>query len=89
MDKQNYNFMALQGFDISDEDYVDEFGVPPEYAYTPQLNYWMIDHVFERDVKAFQDSGMTHREAQKMANSQRDSKRAEVKELMAKKGLLS
>lgn len=88
-DKKNYNFMALQGIEISDEDYVDEYGVPPEYAYTPELNYWLIDKVYNENVQYLQDEeGLTMSQAQAEAGKIRDAKKAEVKELMAQKGLL-
>ena len=88
-DKKNYNFMALQGIEISDEDYVDEYGVPPEYAYTPELNYWLIDKVYNENVEYLQnEENMTLSQAQAEAGKIRDAKKAEVKELMAQKGLL-
>lgn len=88
MTKNNYNFMALQGIEIDDEEYVNEFGVPPKLAYTPELNYWMINHVYEENVRYFESEGMAKPSAIKKAAEIRDQKRKEVKELMASKGLL-
>lgn len=88
-DKKNYNFMALQGIEISDEEYVDEYGVPPELAYTSELNMWLIDKVYNENVQYLQDEeDMTLSQAQAEAGKIRDAKKAEVKELMAQKGLL-
>ena len=88
-DKKNYNFMALQGFDIDDADYVDEYGVPPELAYTPELNYHLLNKVYEENVKTFMtEDDMSEPAAMKKAAEIRDQKRKEVKELMASKGLL-
>mgnify|MGYP001598094024 CR=1 FL=1 len=87
--KKNYNFMALQGIEIDDQDYVDEFGVPPELAYTPELNYFMINKVFEENVVDFMKDGMSEPAAIKKAGEIRDRKRKEVRELMAQKGMLN
>lgn len=89
MEKKNYNFMALKGIDIDDSEYVDEYGIPPELAYTPELNYWMLNHVFSQNVAYFtKEEGMTEPAAIEKASQIRDKKRAEVKELMAAKGML-
>jgi len=88
--RKNYNFMALKGIEIDDSEYVDEYGIPPELAYTPELNYWMLNHVFTQNVKHFMDEEeMSEPEAVKKASAIRDEKRAEVKELMASKGMLN
>lgn len=88
MTKKNYNFMALQGIEIDDQEYVDEFGVPPELAYTPELNYFLINKVFEENVQTYMKDGMSQPEAIKKASEIRDNKRKEVRELMAQKGML-
>lgn len=81
--------MALQGIEIDDQDYVDEFGVPPELAYTPELNYWMINKVYEDNVSDYMKDGMSQPEAIKKAKEIRDNTRKEVRELMARKGMLN
>ena len=90
MDKnKNYNFMALQGIEIDDADYVDEYGVPPELAYTPELNYFLLNRVYEENIQDFMEEyNMSQPEAQKKAAAIRDQKRKEVRELMASRGLL-
>lgn len=81
--------MALQGIEIDDADYVDEYGVPPELAYTPELNYWMLNHVYEQNVIYYMNSeGMEESAARRKAGEIRDQKRKEVRELMAQKGLI-
>ena len=39
---RNYNIMALQGYtDMSDQDFVEEMGMPQELAFKPDMNLWM------------------------------------------------
>lgn len=38
MAKKSYNFDALRGGKTDDMELVQEYGLPPEVAYTPQIN---------------------------------------------------
>jgi len=43
----NYNIFALQGFpSMSDQDFVEEQGMPQALAFTPDMNLWMTYHVY-------------------------------------------
>ena len=84
----NYNFMALQGIDIDDEEYAKEFGAPPNLAYTPELNNWMLNYAFDRDVQELKKAGLTESEAIARANKSRDASRAEIRQMVAERGLL-
>jgi hypothetical protein len=46
--KKNYNIMSLDG--ITDQEYVDMFGVPLELANTPQINKWLIDDTYSQNL---------------------------------------
>jgi len=39
--------MALQGFtDMSDQDFVEEMGMPQKLAFKPEMNLWMTYYVY-------------------------------------------
>ena len=43
--KDNFNMLALQGWDMDDMEYVEEFNIPKEYAYTNNINMYMLDKI--------------------------------------------
>lgn len=43
MTTSSHNYIALRGGDVDDMEFVEEYGVPKEYAYTKKLNDWMLD----------------------------------------------
>ena len=43
--KSNHNYLALRGYDVDDMEFVEEFGVPKDFAYTRKLNDYMLDLV--------------------------------------------
>ena len=46
--KRDYNIMSLDG--ITDQEYVDLFGVPQELANTPEINKWLINDTYEKNL---------------------------------------
>ena len=45
--KRDYNILALEG--ITDQDYVNDFGVPQELANTPGINKWLIQDTYDKN----------------------------------------
>lgn len=84
----NYNMNALMGMDVTDEDYVKEYGVPQELAGTPAINDWMIEDTRVKNINYYLDEGMSEKEANKLANGNADVAKKRLKDLMASKGLL-
>ncbi len=42
--------MALQDYtDMSDQDFVEEMGMPQELAFKPEMNLWMTYYVYLRN----------------------------------------
>lgn len=87
MTKQNFNAAYLAGMDVDDMDYVDQFAMPPELAYTPEINTFMLDRVYEQNVQTFIEYGMEEKDAQRKAHDIRTKKRVEINEMMASRGL--
>ena len=46
--KRDYNIMSLDG--TTDQEYVDLFGVPEELANTPDINKWLINDTYEKNL---------------------------------------
>ena len=47
-DKRSYNILAMEG--ITDQEYVDNFGVPQELAYTKGINKWLIEDTYKNNA---------------------------------------
>ena len=56
--EDNHNYLALRGADVDDMEFVEEFGVPKEYAYTKKLNDWMLDHQQTKNEQFFTSEGL-------------------------------
>lgn len=84
----DYNMNALMGMDVTDEDYVKEYGVPAELAGTPALNDWMIEDTRRKNVNFWLDQGESEKVANQKANTAANAAKKNLKELMASKGLL-
>ena len=78
---RNHNYLALRGADVDDMEFVEQFGLDPSLAYTPQLNEAMLDLTMDQNIA----SGMDKDEAMKV----RTDAARDLKELMAKRGMLS
>ena len=72
--------MALRGANITDEEYVDTFGLDPKLAHTPELNEAMIDYAYNQNINA----GIEEEKAKTYASRAR----ATVKKLLAQNGYL-
>lgn len=81
-DKKSYNYMALRGADIDDMEYVEQFGLDPEVAYTPRINDVMLDKVHKQNYDLYLQGGKSEVEARKAADKQRTLARANIKQLM-------
>lgn len=87
-DKTSYNILALKGAGVDDMEYVETFGMDPSTAYTPEINTAMLDKVYQENMDHYATQGLSEEEATKNANAKRAAAERDIKELMAKKGLL-
>ena len=77
---KSYNYLALRGAGVDDMEYVEQFGLDPSIAYTPKINDVMLDMVHQQNL----DAGIDKETADKdRADAQRN-----IKELLAKNGML-
>ena len=47
--KREHNILALDG--VTDKEYVDSYGVPPKLANTPEINNWLINDTYEKNLE--------------------------------------
>ena len=79
-EQQNYNYLALRGGNVDDMEFVDQFGLDPDVAYTPKINDVMLEQVYNENVAAGTDP-------QKAMKNRRDAQ-MDIKKMLAKKGML-
>lgn len=86
--RKNYNYLALRGAGVDDMEFVEQFGLDPSVAYTPELNTVMLD-INEKDNRQYYiDEGMNEAEASAKAKENRVGAERDIKELLAKNGML-
>ena len=78
--KQSYNIMALRGAKIDDMEVVEANQLPPNVAYTPEINTIMVQKMYDENIEA----GVPKDEAMEL----RTHSEKTIKHLLAKKGLL-
>ena len=76
--KENHNILALKGMDMDDMDFVKEYDLPVEVAYTKDIHEAMIDTVYKKNIEDGVMLGHTLKEAKAIAEKQRKQARAEV-----------
>lgn len=86
--RKNYNYLALRGAGVDDMEFVEQFGLDPAIAYTPALNTAMLDMTERDNRQTYLDEGMTDVEADKKAKENRMAAERDLKELLAKNGML-
>jgi len=86
-EKKSYNIMRHDGID--DMEYVEELGLDPALAYTPEINEAIIEHVAAENFAGYIAQGIEPERAEAMANDLANKARATVKEaqpILDKKG---
>jgi hypothetical protein len=48
MEQRDYNVMSENG--ITDQEYVDRFGLPQALVGTPEMNDWMLNKTYEDNI---------------------------------------
>ena len=90
--KRDYNIMSLDG--VTDQEYVDLFNVPPNVANTPEINNWLINDTYAKNLELEYNTaiknGRSEQEAvkwsHKVANKGRKDARNLLKQIQNKRG---
>ena len=84
---KNFNIHALRGANVDDMEIVETMGLDPAVAYTPEINSVMLD-ITEKDNMAFYMKDMSEQAASVKASRTRKVFEKEIKERLARKGML-
>ena len=87
-EKINYNMASLMGSDVSDDEYASMFDIPLRLVNTPELNNFMLDKMYDDNVKFYIDEGLSDKEAKNSAGEKRSRAADDIKKAMARRGLL-
>jgi hypothetical protein len=52
-DMKNYNYLALQGWEVDDMEIVKEWDLPRDVAFTPEINDAYLDALYQRTLEDF------------------------------------
>lgn len=85
---KNYNYLALRGAGVDDMEFVEQFGLDPSVAYTPKINEVMLDMTEKENMDFYLEDGMNQEEAMAAAKHNRVAAERDLKELLAKNGML-
>lgn len=77
---RNYNYLALRGAGVDDMEFVEQFGLDPNLAYTPGINDAMLNLTYDQNLAAGLDK--------ETAEMNRKNAARDIKELLAKNGML-
>jgi len=78
----DYNKLALQGFDITDMEFIQQFNLNPALANTPQINFAMLDNVYAKNIEGFTKRGMSETKAKVEAGRQRADAKKQIMDLL-------
>ena len=86
--RKSYNYLALRGAGVDDMEFVEQFGLDPSIAYTPKLNDVMLERTRQENRDAYIAQGMDEKEANAKAMDNMKTAQRDLKELLAKNGML-
>ena len=88
-EKKSYNHLALRGAPVDDMEFVEQFGLDPELAYTPKLNEVLMDRMEQDNINFYTtEKNMTDEEAIAKARDNKEKAWKDLKILLAKNGML-
>ena len=82
MEKKSYNRLALQGVDIDDMEFIKEFQLNPQLAYTPAINDALLDKMYEKNIQSYINEGIPLKEAKSKAGRLRAKAKQDIQALM-------
>lgn len=86
--RKSYNYLALRGAGVDDMEFVEQFGLDPGVAYTNKINEAMLDLNEQENRDFYMKDGIPEDEAVAKAKSNRMKAERDLKELLAKNGML-
>jgi len=65
---KNYNYLALQGWEVDDMDIIEEWGLDIKLAFTPQINDAYLDALYKVTLENYLASEVNEEYATQKAN---------------------
>ena len=87
-EKKSYNHLALRGAPVDDMEFVEQFGLDPDIAYTNELNLQMLDRLEQDNINFYTEEGMDNDAAIQKAAENKEKAWKDLKILLAKNGML-
>ena len=80
---RNYNIFALQGDDeVTDMDVVEEMGLDPAVAHTPEINRAAVEKMRLQNIQGYMKSGMEESDARQLADFHANAAKASINAAM-------
>jgi hypothetical protein len=81
--QKNYNRLAMQGVQIDDMEFCQQFKLDPSLAYTPKINTAMLDLMYDKNIKGFQSEGYSLDQAKSKAGRLRSEAKADIDRMLS------
>lgn len=65
---KNYNYLALQGWEVDDMDVIEEWGLDAKLAFTPEINDAYLDALYKSTLENYLASEVNEEYATQKAN---------------------
>ena len=85
---KSYNYLALRGAGVDDMEFVEQFNLDPSIAYTNKINEVMLERTRQENKDFYISEGMSEADADAKAMENMKSAERDLKELLAKNGML-
>jgi gamma-glutamylcysteine synthetase len=82
--KKNFNILSLKGLDFDDMEFIKQFNLNANLAYTPELNEAILERAYSDNVKSLIDAGEKENNAKMKAGRERAVARREIEALLKK-----
>lgn len=79
-EKKSFNYLALRGAPVDDMEFVEQFGLSPDVAYTDKINDEMLNITYDQNIAAGID--------RETAANNRANARKDINTMLAAKGML-
>jgi len=81
--QKNYNRLAMQGIQMDDMEFCQQFKLDPSLAYTPKLNIAMLDLMYDKNIRGFESEGYSLDQSKSKAGRLRAEAKADIDRMLS------
>lgn len=81
------NILALRGSQITDGEYIEQFGLDPSLEGKPELNDAMLEVIYQKNLENYRAQEKTEEEAVKLSKQHRVNAANNLNKIYKKKGI--